>query len=75
MDKQGTNISPNEEQSDSKTLKHKKNSSMRDIILGKRIPKSLPCNFFEQIIDLELKLKREFTMDTLKELVNLYSVI
>jgi len=36
--------------------------------------KQLPINFFERVIDLEMKLEREFHMSTLLELVNSYSV-
>ncbi len=36
--------------------------------------KTLPDNFFENVLDLELRLKREFTMESLQEIVNLYSV-
>lgn len=41
---------------------------------GKKQSKKLPEDFFEKVLDLELKLKREFTMGCLQELVNLYSV-
>jgi hypothetical protein len=37
--------------------------------------KKLPINFFEQLLDLEMNLKREFKIDGLKELVHLYSVL
>ena len=36
--------------------------------------RKLPVNFFENILDLELILKREFSMEKLNELVNIYSV-
>jgi len=38
-------------------------------------PRKLPKYFFEKILELELKIKREFSLDRLKDLVNLYSVI
>ena len=47
----------------------------KDCVINKKISKNLPENFFEKILDLELKLKREFTIETLQELVNLYSVM
>lgn len=59
---------------ESKTIRHTKNPSLRDVMLGKKVTKKLPDNFFEKVLDLELKLKREFTMASLQELVNLYSV-
>jgi len=34
----------------------------------------LPKDFFEQILELELKLKREFSLDHLQEIIQLYSV-
>ncbi len=60
----------------------KKDSSMnvmrkpsnKGFIEAKKIKKKLPENFFEQILDLELKLKRDFNMDTLQSLVDSYSV-
>ena len=53
---------------------HHKTPSIRDLMLGKKVVKSLPENFFEKILDLELKLKREFQINILQELVSLYSV-
>ena len=58
-----------------RTIKHSKQPSInKDNLLGKNKIKQLPEDFFEKVLDLELKLKREFTMGTLQELVNLYSV-
>jgi hypothetical protein len=54
---------------------HHKTPSIRDLMLGKKVVKTLPENFFEKILDLELKLKRDFQIHTLQELVNQYSVI
>lgn len=34
----------------------------------------LPKNFFEKILDLELKIKRDFKIERLRDLVHLYSV-
>jgi hypothetical protein len=53
---------------------HRKTPSLRDAILGKKVIKKLPDNYFEKVLELELKLKREFQMPCLQELVNLYSV-
>jgi hypothetical protein len=36
--------------------------------------RKLPLNFFENILDLEFLLKKEFSIEKLNELVNLYSV-
>jgi hypothetical protein len=55
-------------------FKHLKTPSLRDMMLGKKVVKSLPEGFFEKVLDLELKLKREFQMQTLQELVSFYSV-
>ncbi len=33
----------------------------------------LPENFFEQVLSCEIQLKRGFSMDTLKQLINYYS--
>ena len=46
-----------------------------DVKSGKKIIKFLPENFFEKVLDLELKLKRDFHLSILEELINLYSVI
>jgi hypothetical protein len=54
---------------------HNKTPSLRDLMLGKKVVKELPENFFEKVLDLELKLKRDFQMHTLQELVSFYSVI
>lgn len=36
--------------------------------------KNLPENFFEKVIEYEMKLKYDFSMQTLNELVDLFSV-
>jgi hypothetical protein len=54
--------------------RHQKNPSLRDMMLGKKTVKSLPDNFFEKVLELEIKLKRGFNMHVLQELVNYYSV-
>jgi hypothetical protein len=48
---------------------------MRDLMMGKRVSKNLPDNFFEKVLDLELKLKRSFNLNYLQQLVSYYSVI
>lgn len=53
--------------------KNLKTPSLRDLMLGKKVVKSLPDNFFEKVLDLELKVKREFNMKILQELINFYS--
>jgi hypothetical protein len=52
-----------------------KTPSLRDLMLGKKTVKQLPENFFEKVLELEIKLKKGFNINTLQELVNYYSVI
>jgi hypothetical protein len=54
--------------------KVQKKPSNKGFVEAKKVKKKLPENFFEQILDLELKLKRDFNMDTLQSLVDSYSV-
>lgn len=54
-------------------FKHQRAPSLRDTLMGRPKVKTLPENFFEKVLDYELNLKRSFTMNTLQELVNLYS--
>jgi hypothetical protein len=54
---------------------HNRNPSFRDSILGKKNVKSLPENFFETVLELEIRLKKGFNMNVLQELVNYYSVL
>ena len=56
------------------SARHTKSPSLRDIMLGKKTVKSLPDNFFEKVLELEIKLKKGFNINTLQELVNYYSV-
>jgi hypothetical protein len=58
-----------------RTIRHTKQPSFSELTIGRNKIKQLPENFFEKVLDIELKLKREFTMNTLQELVNLYSVL
>jgi hypothetical protein len=53
---------------------HVKTPSLRDLMLGKKTVKALPDNFFERVLELEIKLKKGFSLDVLQELVNYYSV-
>lgn len=63
-----------EEGRSSKINQHHKTESLRDLMLGKKSVKKLPDNFFEKVLDLELKLKRNFNLKILQELVSYYSV-
>ena len=47
---------------------------LSDVKTGKKVLKFLPENFFEKVLDLELKLKRDFHLSILEELINLYSI-
>ena len=42
-------------------------------IKRKKITKNLPDNFFEKIVDAEMKLKTNFSMEILQELINYYT--
>ena len=46
----------------------------KDVFFGKKSIKSLPDNFFERILDAEMKLKTGFSMDVLQELINYYTI-
>lgn len=48
--------------------------SLNDLITGKQTAKTLPENFFEQVVDLELKLAKEYKMSTVQELTDLFKV-
>ncbi len=63
-----------EERRSSKINQHHKTESLRDLMLGRKAVKKLPDNFFEKVLDLELKLKRNFNLKILQELVSYYSV-
>ena len=56
------------------TKGHHKTGSMRDLMMGNEVKKRLPDNFFEKVLDLELKLKRSFNLNHLQQLVSYYSV-
>ena len=53
--------------------RHTKTPSLRDLMLGKKIVKKLDENFFEKVLDLELKIKRDFDLNSLQQLVTCYS--
>ena len=59
---------------DKKLQKNQKMPSLRDLMKEKKSVKSLPENFFEKVLDLELRIKREFNMNLLQELINYYSI-
>ena len=46
----------------------------KDVFFGKKSIKTLPDNFFERILDAEMKLKTGFSMDVLQELINYYTI-
>lgn len=48
--------------------------SIRQLMKKRKMSKTLPENFFENILELEIKLKRDFAITTLKELIYMYSV-
>ena len=55
--------------------KVKKNLSLREKFFGKKVtPKGLPPNFFEKILDCEVRFKSKFDEKTLQELVTYYSM-
>lgn len=56
-----------------KLNKNYKTPSLRDLMLGKKVVKSLPDNFFEKVLDLELRVQSQFNMNLLQELIHFYS--
>ena len=54
-------------------IKRKKKDSFRNKVLGTPMVYKLPKNFFENVLELELKLKERFDMKILQELSKLYS--
>lgn len=50
------------------TSKHKKNKK------SSNHQKILPQTFFEDLLDREFSLKKNFNMETLKEIIHMYSV-
>ena len=51
-----------------------KKEKIKDVFFGKNSIKNLPDNFFEKILDAEMKLKTGFSMDVLQELINYYTI-
>ncbi len=51
-----------------------KKEKFKDVFFGKNSIKTLPDNFFEKILDAEMKLKTGFSMDVLQELINYYTI-
>jgi hypothetical protein len=49
-------------------------STLKELMNGKKLTRKLPENFFEKVIEEELTLKRNFTIESLQTLVDLYSV-
>ena len=54
-------------------IKRNKKNSFRNKVLGDPIVYKLPKNFFENVLELELKLKEKFDIKILQELSKLYS--
>ena len=52
----------------------RKKEKFKDVFFGKNSIKTLPDNFFENILDAEMKLKTGFSMDVLQELINYYTI-
>lgn len=53
---------------------HKKDKSLRDSFLGTNTIEGLPDNFFEKVLQCEVRLKKGFSMSTIQELINYYSI-
>ena len=49
-------------------------NKVKDVFFGKKSIKSLPDNFFEKILDAEMKLKTGFSNEVLQELINYYTI-
>ena len=54
--------------------KNKSNLNSLTNNLNEDVTLSLPINFFEKVMDLELKLAKEYKLSTFKELSNLFMV-
>jgi hypothetical protein len=46
----------------------------RQSVIGKRAVPKPPKDFFEKVLDLELKLKRKFDLKVVQQLVKFYTV-
>jgi len=53
---------------------HLRTPSVKDLMSGKKTVKKLTPDFFEKVLDQELELKRNFSIDNLQVLVDLYSM-
>ena len=51
-----------------------KKEKNKDLFFGKKSIKTLPDNFFEKILDAEMKLKTGFSNEVLQELINYYTI-
>jgi hypothetical protein len=56
-----------------KVNQHVRPLSLRDSLLGKKTVSSLPDDFFEKVLQCEIKLKKGFNINTLQELITYYS--
>ena len=54
-------------------IKKNKKDTFRNKVLGPPTVNQLPKNFFENVLELELKLKDKFDIKVLQELAKLYS--
>ena len=53
---------------------NQKKEKTKDLFFGKKSIKTLPDNFFEKILDAEMKLKTQFSNEVLQELINYYTI-
>jgi len=51
-----------------------KSELTRDSVIGKRAVPKPPKDFFEKVLELELKLKRKFDIKVVQHLVKYYTV-
>jgi hypothetical protein len=51
-----------------------KSELTRESVIGKRALPKPPKDFFEKVLDLELKLKRRFDIKVVQQLVKYYTV-
>lgn len=65
----------NESQIMNSKLDIEKAKSNRSILKGRKRVTKLPANFFETLLELEISIKKSFKIESLKELLYLYSVI
>jgi len=53
---------------------YQKSELTRESVIGKRALPKPPKDFFEKVLDLELKLKRRFDIKVVQQLVKYYTV-